>query len=60
MCIISILDGRLIGRTPIDGDLLRHAVATDRLGQEAQGRPLIALLCAEEIDGLITRIHRPI
>ena len=27
---IVTLDGRFIGRTSVDGDLLRHAVATDR------------------------------
>ena len=27
---IVALDGRFIGRTPVDGDLLRHAMAADR------------------------------
>jgi len=27
---IVALDGSFIGRTPVDGDLLRHAVAADR------------------------------
>ena len=35
MFFIVALDGRFIGGTPIDGDLLWHAVATDRLGQKA-------------------------
>ena len=41
---IVALDGRFIGRTPVDRDLLRHAVAADRLGQEALGRLLVPLL----------------
>ncbi len=32
--LIVALDGRFIGRTPVDGDLLRHAVAADRLRQK--------------------------
>ena len=42
--LVVALDGRFIGRTPVDGDLLRHAVAADRLGQEALGGLLVALL----------------
>ena len=33
MCFIVALDGRFIGGTPVDGDLLWHAVAPDRLGR---------------------------
>ena len=49
---IVALDGRFIGRAPVNGDLLRHAVAADRLGQKALGGPLVALLGEQEIDGL--------
>ena len=43
---------RFIRRTPIDGDLLRHAMTTDRLGETPLGRVLVPLLREEEIDGL--------
>src|SRR5438270_13010988 len=49
---IIALDGRFIGRTPVDGDLLRHAVAADRLDPEPLRRVLIALCCQQEINGL--------
>jgi len=49
---------RFIRRTPIDGDLLRHAVAADRLGQEPLGGLLVALLSQQEIDGLARLIPR--
>ena len=55
--LIVALDGRFIGRTPVDGDLLRHAVAADRLGQESLGRLLIALFCQQEINGLACPLH---
>src|SRR2546428_10009026 len=32
---------RFIGRTPVDRDLLRHAMAADRLFQKAQRRRLV-------------------
>src|SRR5438445_881533 len=54
------LDGRFIGGTPIDGDLLWHAVATDRLGQKAFRGLLFALLRQEEINGLALLIHRTV
>jgi hypothetical protein len=41
---IVALDGRFIGRTPVDGDLLRHTVAADRLGQEPPGGLLVPVL----------------
>ena len=50
--LIIALDGRFIGRTPIDGDLLRHAVAADRLGQEPLGGLLVTVLCEEKVDRL--------
>jgi hypothetical protein len=43
--LVVALDRRLIGRTPIDGDLLWHAVAADGLGQKPLGGLLIALFC---------------
>src|SRR5439155_3959553 len=47
-------------RTPIDGDLLRHAMTTDRLGEKPLGRVLVPLLREEEIDGLALLLHRAI
>jgi hypothetical protein len=48
------------GRTPVDGDLLRHAVTADRPGEEAFRSPLVALFGQEEIDRLACLIHGPI
>ena len=31
VCFIIALDGRFVGRAPINGNFLRHAVAADRL-----------------------------
>ena len=42
---IVALDGRFIGRTAVDGDLLGHAMATNSLGEEAFRRLLVALCC---------------
>ena len=42
---IIALDGRFIGRAPIAGDLLGHAMATNGLGEEAFRRLLVALVC---------------
>ena len=42
---IVALDGRFIGRTAVDGDLLGHALATNSLGEEAFRRWLVALCC---------------
>ena len=53
-------EGRGIGLTAIDGDLVGHAVPTDRLGEEAHGGPLIALGCQQEMNGLAALIYRPI
>ena len=47
---VIALDGGFIRRTPVDGDLLGHAVTADRLGQEAFGRPFIAVFRQQEID----------
>src|SRR6266702_77639 len=47
----------IIGRTPIDGDLLWHAVAADGLGQKPLGGLLIALFGQQDIDGLAGLIH---
>jgi hypothetical protein len=49
---IIALGGRFIGRTPVNGDLLRHAVAADRLRQEPLGRLLVTFLCEEKVDRL--------
>ena len=58
--LVIALDGRFIGRAAINGDLLRHAVAADRLGQEAFGRLLVALLREEEINRLAVFIDSAI
>src|SRR5216683_2296716 len=45
------------GLSALFGDLLRHAVAADRLGQESLRRLLITLCCQQEINGLARLIH---
>ena len=50
--LVVACDRRLIGHAPIDGDLLWHAMAADRLGEEALGGLLIAFLCEEKVDRL--------
>ena len=57
MFLIVAADGRGIGRAAIDRDLLRHAVAPDRLFQKAQRRRLISVLCEEKVNGLPGLIH---
>ena len=52
VCLIVALDGGFIGRTPVDGDLLGHAVPAKRFGQEALGGLLIPLLREEKVNGL--------
>ena len=54
------LEGRFVGRAPINGDFLRHAVAADRLLENPQGRRLIAGFGEQKVDGLTLRIDRPI
>src|SRR5207248_10430181 len=54
---VIVLDGGFIRRTPIDRDLLRDAVAADRLLEKAEGGLLIALLGQEKINGLALLIH---
>jgi hypothetical protein len=39
--LVVVLDGRCIGRTPVDRDLLGHAVAANRLLQKSSGSFLI-------------------
>ena len=58
--LIVALDGRFIGRTPVDRDLLWDAMAADRLGQEPLRGLRVALCCQQEIDGLAGLIHRTI
>jgi hypothetical protein len=41
VCLIVPPDGG-IGLAPIDGHRLRNAMATKRLGEEVQGRPVVA------------------
>ena len=42
MCLIVPPNGGGIGLAPIDGNRFGNAVATNRLGEEARGRPLVA------------------
>ena len=41
-----------MGRTPVNGDLLRHAMTADRLRQEPLGRLLVTVLCEEQVNRL--------
>jgi hypothetical protein len=41
--LVVALDGRFIGRAPVDRDLLRHAVATNRLRQKPLGGLLVGV-----------------
>ena len=45
-------DSRRICLAAVDRDRFRHAMAADRLDEEARGRPRVALLREPEIDGL--------
>jgi hypothetical protein len=54
---IIALDGRFIGRTPVNGDLRRHAVAADGLGQEPLGGLLVTFLGEEKVDRLARFIN---
>ena len=58
--LIVALDGRFMGRTPIDGDFLRHAMTANCLGQEPLGSVLVSMLRQQEIDGLAGLIHSAI
>jgi hypothetical protein len=53
-------DGRSIHLAPIDGDLLRHSKTSDGFGQRGRGRPLVALLGEQKIDGLARLVHRAV
>ena len=50
-------DGRFIDRASVDGDLLRHAVAAVRFGQETLRGLLVALLREQKVNRLAMRIH---
>src|SRR5215475_12780793 len=50
--LIVALDRCLIGRTPIDGDLLWYAMAADGLGQESLGGLLVTFRGEEKVDRL--------
>src|SRR5947208_11278692 len=54
---IVALDGGFIGRTPVDGDLLRHAVAADRFREKAERGLLVPLRGEQKINGLAGLIH---
>jgi len=55
--VIVALDGRGIGVAAIDGDLVRDAVATNGLVQEAPSRLFIPLLGQQKINGLAKFIN---
>jgi len=57
---IVALDGRFIGRTPVDGDLLRHAVAADRFLEKAERGLLVPLLSEQKVNGLAGLVYRTI
>src|SRR5262245_6758663 len=58
--LIVALDGRVIGRTPIDRDRLRDPVTVARLRQKAERGLGISVLGEQKVDGLPGRIHRSI
>src|SRR4029077_6337742 len=57
MLLVVALDSGFMGRAPVDRDLLRHTMATDRLLQKPQGGLLIALRCEQTVNGLALLIH---
>jgi hypothetical protein len=57
--VVSPEGGRL-GLAPIAGERLRHAVATNRLGEEARGGALVPLLREEASAGLPGLLPRPL
>jgi len=54
---VVALDRRLIGRTPVDGDLLWHPMTTDRFLEKAERRLLVPLLGKQKVNGLAGLIH---
>ena len=50
--LVVALDGRFIGRTPVDGDFLRHAVTADRFLEKAERCRLVPLLGEQTVQGL--------
>ncbi len=57
MLFIVALDRRFIRGTSVDGNLLRHPMTADRLGQKPLGGFLVPMLRQEEIDRLAGLIH---
>jgi hypothetical protein len=55
--LVVALDGRFVGRTPVDGDLLRHAVAADRLLEKAERGRFVPLRGEQKVNGLAGLIH---
>jgi hypothetical protein len=58
--LVVALDGRIVGRTPVDRDLLGSTMAADRFRQKAFGRPLVAVLGQQASDLLPRLIYGPI
>src|SRR5262249_10228532 len=50
--LVVALDGRCIGRTPINGDFLRHTVAANRFLEKAERGRLVPLLGEQKVNGL--------
>ena len=49
---IIALDGRFIGRTPVDRDLLGHAVAAERFLEKAERGLLVSLFSEQKVNGI--------
>jgi hypothetical protein len=58
--LVIALDGGFIGVTAVNGDLLLHAVAANRLLQKPSGSLLIPLPSEQNVNRLAVRIHGPI
>src|SRR4030095_13495676 len=54
---VVALDRRLIGRTPVDSDLLWHPMTTDRFLEKAERCLLVPLLGKQKVNGLTSLIH---
>ena len=54
---VAALNSSGTGFAAIDREARRHTVAAGALGEKAQSRPLVQLLCQEHVDGLPHPIH---
>jgi hypothetical protein len=60
VCLVITRDGGFMGVTAVNGHLLRHTVAANRLLQKPSGRLLIPVLREQKINRLALRIDSPI